>query len=201
MQQAPNVQALCEQCARHVRRISGFDRVMVYRFDSEWNGQVIAEEKCDDLEPFLGLHYPASDVPQQARDLYTKNWLRFITDRDYRPAAIVPDAGPEADEPLDLSYSVMRSVSPIHLDYLRNMGVRGSMSVSLVRNGRLWGLIACHHYTPRFVPYDVRTACELLGQVMSLSIADAEHRELRDYRDAMEQGWRNCSHGSTAPTA
>jgi light-regulated signal transduction histidine kinase (bacteriophytochrome) len=152
---------------------------MVYRFDPEWNGQVIAEEKRNDLEPFLGLHYPASDIPKQARELYTKNWLRFIADRDYTPSPLVP-ALLSHGQPLDLSFSVLRSVSPIHLEYLRNMGVGASMSLSLVSRGKLWGLIACHHYSPRRVPYPVRTACELLAQVMSLQVAERELSEVEN---------------------
>jgi chemotaxis family two-component system sensor kinase Cph1 len=173
----PNsVKELADVVARHVRQLNGFDRVMVYRFDKDWHGEVIAENRRDGLEPFLGLHYPASDIPRQARALYTSNWLRFITDRDYTPAPILagPTAGAEA---LDLSFSVLRSVSPIHLQYLRNMGVAASMSISLLRQGELWGLIACHHYSPRYVPYDLRKACELLGQFMSLHITQVEDAE------------------------
>ena len=183
-QQATSVLDICQTCVRQIRRITGFDRVMAYRFDEDWNGQVIAEEKRDDLEPFLGLHYPASDIPRQARELYTKNWLRFIADRDYAPAKIVPEVHAFSPQPLDMSYCVLRSVSPIHLEYLRNMGVGASMSVSLMREGKLWGLIACHHYSSRYVPYDVRTACEMLGQWLSMSLTAAEDREQRDYRDA-----------------
>lgn len=185
--QSQSVVELCEMCVRQIRRITGFDRVMAYRFDEEWNGQVIAEEKRADLEPFLGLHYPASDIPQQARQLYTKNWLRFIADRDYVPAKIVPEVSAGSAQPLDMSFSVLRSVSPIHLEYLRNMGVGASMSVSLIRDGKLWGLIACHHYSPRYVPYDVRTASELLGKWMSLSLAAAEDREHAEYRANVRQ--------------
>ena len=185
LQQAPTLEELASACAAQVQKLNGFDRVMVYRFDQEWNGQVIAEERRSDLEPFLGLHYPASDIPAQARELYLRNLLRFIPDRDYTPARLLPEVGPESARPLDMSYAVLRSVSPIHLEYLRNMGVAASMSISLIRDGRLWGLVACHHYTPRYVPYDVRTACELLGQMMGLSIAAAEDRELSTYRQAM----------------
>lgn len=187
MRDATSVEELCRLCADQVRLISGFDRVMTYRFDQEWNGQVVAEAKRDDLEPFLGLHYPASDIPQQARRLYTRNWLRFISDRDYIPARIIPDVDADSERPLDMSFSVLRSVSPIHIEYLRNMGVSATMSVSLIRDGKLWGLIACHHYTPRYVPYDVRTACELLGQFMSLSLAVADDREKKNYRANVEQ--------------
>lgn len=174
-------------CAEQVRLINGFDRVMVYRFDAEWNGQVVAENRRADLEPFLGLHYPASDIPAQARELYTKNWLRFIPDRDYAPAPVLTAPGSTTSGPLDMSFSVLRSVSPIHIEYLRNMGVGASMSISLLRDGKLWGLIACHHYSPKFVPFDIRTACELLGQVLSLTLALAENRRLEDYRQHMMQ--------------
>jgi chemotaxis family two-component system sensor kinase Cph1 len=181
LQTAKSVKELADSCALHVRRISGFDRVMVYRFDEEWNGEIVAEDKQRYLEPFLGLHYPASDIPRQARELYTKNWLRFIPDREYAASRLV--AAEAGAAPLDLSFSVLRSVSPIHLEYLRNMGVQASMSISLVREGRLWGLIACHHYAAgRFVPYDVRTACELLGQFLSMHLPSVEEREHRAAR-------------------
>ena len=176
LQRANSVEQICRECAGKVREISGFDRVMVYRFDQEWNGQVIAEAKRDDLEPFLGLHYPASDIPTQARELYSKNWLRFIPDRDYLPSAVI--ASPSQTGPLDMSFAVLRSVSPIHVEYLRNMGVGASMSISLIYQGQLWGLIACHHSSTRFVRYDVRTACELLGQVISLHLDAGEQREV-----------------------
>jgi light-regulated signal transduction histidine kinase (bacteriophytochrome)/ActR/RegA family two-component response regulator len=169
--------ALYDAAVKHIRRITGFDRVMLYRFDPDWNGQVVAEERRDDLEPFLHLHYPASDIPKQARELYTRNLLRFIPDRDYVSSPVLP-AGPE---PLDMSYSVLRSVSPIHLQYLRNMGVAASMSVSVIKQGKLWGLVACHHYSPRYVPYDVRTACELLAHVLAPHLTAAEERETEAY--------------------
>jgi two-component system, chemotaxis family, sensor kinase Cph1 len=175
LEQTSTVREMAARVCDKVGRLCGFDRVMMYRFDCQWNGEVIAEECRDDLEPFLGLHYPASDIPKQARELYAKNWLRFIADRDYQPSPIF--AFDEAEGPLDLSYAVLRSVSPIHLQYLRNMGVYASMSISILRRGKLWGLIACHHYSPKFVTYDLRKASELLGHFMSLQIAEVEHRE------------------------
>lgn len=179
LRQPAPVKDLCERLAKHVREINGFDRVMVYRFDREWNGEVIAEERRENLEPFLGLHYPAADIPEQARSLYTRNWLRFIADRSYEPAGLAPGPFlPGTDRPLDMSHCVLRSVSPIHLEYLANMGVGASMSISLIRDGRLWGLIACHHYEARRVPYDVRAACELIGQVVSLQLAEWERAEM-----------------------
>lgn len=179
--------AMCEQCARLVKRVSGFDRVMIYKFSPEWNGRVIAEAREPDLEPFLGLNYPASDIPRQARELYTTNWLRFIANRDYTPSALIPQENPWTGQPLDMSGAVLRSVSPVHLQYLRNMGVGASMSISIVCNGRLWGLIACHHYSPHFVSYDVRNACELLGRTLSPLIVLREEQEVRVYLHSLAQ--------------
>lgn len=180
IERATSVKEMAALACEKVSRLCGFDRVMMYRFDREWNGEVIAEERRADLEPFLGLHYPASDIPKQARELYTKNWLRFIADRDYVASPIL--AANASAPPLDLSYSVLRSVSPIHLQYLRNMGVYASMSISILRQGKLWGLIACHHYSPKFIPYDLRKASELLGHFMSLQIAAVDEQETRELR-------------------
>lgn len=181
LRQPASVARVCERLAVHVRGITGFDRVMIYRFDADWNGEVIAEEKRADLEPFLGLHYPAADIPKQARELYTRNWLRFIADRRYVPTGLYPSSMmPGTDRPLDMSYCVLRSVSPIHLEYLKNMGVDASMSISLIRGGQLWGLVACHHYSSRRVGYDVRAACELVGQVVSLQLGEREQAEIAE---------------------
>lgn len=168
--------------AREVRALTGFDRVMIYRFDPEYNGEVVAEAMRPDLNPFLGLHYPATDIPPQARALYEKNWIRLISDVGYAPARIAPGLDERSGEPLDLTHSILRSVSPIHLEYLRNMGVAASMSISLLRNGRLWGLIACHHYSgPHEPPYGVRAAAEFLGSTLSLRlVARVEEDELED---------------------
>ncbi|NTU80583.1 MAG: GAF domain-containing protein [Chloroflexales bacterium] len=150
----------------------------LYVFLADGTGVVIAEARRPDCEAFLGLHYPASDIPQQARALYMRNWLRLVPTVDYTPVALIPDLNPLTGKPLDMSYAVLRSVSPLHLEYLVNMGVRASMSISLVVDGRLWGLIACHHETgPRSLSYDLRTACEFLGRFASAQIADLQHRE------------------------
>ena len=165
---------LCAIAVEEVRRLTGFDRVMVYRFDGDWNGEVVAEDRAEGLNTFLGLRYPASDIPSQARALYRRNWLRLIVDAGYRPSPLVPAQNPLTGTPLDLSRSMLRSVSPIHLEYLRNMGVRASMSISLLDRDELWGLIACHHYAgPHRPPYETRVAAELLGQSLSLRLAEA----------------------------
>lgn len=166
--------------AREVRQLTGFDRVMVYQFGEDGTGTVIAEERRDELTPFLGLRYPASDIPQQARALYVQNMLRIIADVSYEPAPMF--AREPGLEPLDMSYCVLRSVSPIHLQYLKNMGVGASMSVSLVRGQELWGLIACHHQTPRHLPYDLRSSCELLGQVASVQVSARQEQLNQSYR-------------------
>ncbi|MCK9903397.1 SpoIIE family protein phosphatase [Frankia sp. Cpl3] len=166
---------LYEVAAEEVRRLTGFDRVMVYRFDAEWNGEVVAEARREDLNSFLGLHYPASDIPAQARALYERSWLRLIPDTSYRPVPLVPAVSPRTGRPLDMGDAWLRSVSPIHLEYLGNMGVTASMSVSLLRSGRLWGMLACHHYSgPHEPPYEVCAATEFLGHVLSLRLVARE---------------------------
>ncbi|GAB3761966.1 light-regulated signal transduction histidine kinase (bacteriophytochrome) [Nocardioides ginsengisegetis] len=169
---------LAAQLAREVAALTDFDRVMVYRFDRQWNGEVIAEERRADLNPFLGLHYPATDIPAQARRLYTVNWTRLIADVHYTPVPLHPILDPVPQAPLDLSHSTLRSVSPIHLEYLQNMGVTSSMSLSLVQDGELWGLVACHHYSgPHRPSQDARAAAEFLSQVASQQIAERERAD------------------------
>ena len=178
MQAADGIAALCRIAAQEIRSITGFDRVMVYRFDAEWNGEVVAEEKLDALEPFLGLHYPASDIPEQARRLYTVNWLRLIADVAYAPVPLVPSLDPDTQAPLDLSHAVLRSVSPIHIEYLTNMGVTASMSVSLIVDGELVGLVACHNYRgPRIVEATARESAEFLARALSWQLGVLEAAE------------------------
>lgn len=167
VQQSATVQSFCEAMAAEVRAVCGFDRVMVYRFLPDHAGAVIAEAKDERIEPFLGLHYPASDIPSQARALYLANWLRMIPDARYAPAAITPVLSPLDGRPLDLGQSVLRSVSPVHREYLSNMGVVASMSLSIILRGRLWGLVVCHHLSPRFLPHRLRLCCEMFAEVVS----------------------------------
>jgi two-component system, chemotaxis family, sensor kinase Cph1 len=185
VQAADSLEQLCAVVVREVRRLTGFDRVMLYRFDEDGHGSVDAEDRDATLDPYLGLHYPASDIPQQARLLYLRNWLRIIPDARYTPVPLVPALRPRTHAPLDLSFSVLRSVSPVHLEYLANMGVRGSMSISLVVRDQLWGLISCvNHRGPRLVRYEHRAACEVLGRLMSLQIAALQEREKAALRTA-----------------
>jgi light-regulated signal transduction histidine kinase (bacteriophytochrome) len=168
------VDALLETAVRQVREFTGFDRVMAYRFRADDSGDVVAEARRDDLVPFLGQRYPAGDIPPQARRLYVLNTLRMIADVTYHA---VPMLGAEGDAPLDMSFGVLRSVSPIHIEYLQNMGVGASMSVSIVINGRLWGLLACHHMAPKRVPYSIRMAADVLAQVIASTVQSLELRD------------------------
>jgi two-component system, chemotaxis family, sensor kinase Cph1 len=186
LQKSSTLLEMSQVVAKEVRKITGFDRVMVYQLDADGAGRVIAEDCLDSLTPYLGLHYPPTDIPQQARQLYTLNWLRLIPDSTYQPIALVPASNPLDDCPLDLSLSVLRSVSPLHLEYLKNMEVGASMSISLIQDQKLWGLIACHHSTPRYVPYTVRTIGEFVGQVMSVELANKQDHEDLDYKIALK---------------
>ncbi|MCF6506895.1 GAF domain-containing protein [Blastococcus sp. MG754426] len=178
LDRAGSLQELYDITAAAVRTLTGFDRVMVYRYDADYNGEVVAEAKAAHLNSFLGLHYPASDIPAQARALYEKNWIRLISDVGYAPVPIQPVHHPASGRPLDLTYSALRSVSPIHVEYLHNMGVRSSMSISLLRGDKLWGLIACHHYDgPHAPPYATRAAAEFLGSTLSVRLIDRAQEE------------------------
>lgn len=184
-----DVPGICREAAEQMKRLLGFDRVMVYKFHSDQSGEVIAEAHEPQLESFFGLRYPKTDIPAQARALYLRNPFRIISDVHADPVPIVPEVSLEG-LPLDLSLSTLRAVSPIHIEYLRNMGVEASLSISIVIRGKLWGLFACHHYAPRVLPYSLRTVAELFSQMFSLlldrmmtdagSRLSAKGRELHD---------------------
>lgn len=171
---ARGTSALLQSAADAVRALIGYDRVMVYRFHADWHGEVVAESRGGGVDSFMGMHFPASDIPVQARALYTRNPLRLIADVDARPVALVPPALPDTQRPLDLSGAALRSVSEVHLEYLRNMGVGASFSVSLLKDGALWGLIACHHLAPRHVSAARRQACEVLARLLALQLGAEE---------------------------
>jgi chemotaxis family two-component system sensor kinase Cph1 len=168
--EATSLVDLCQMAAERVRTVTAYDRVLVYRFMQDGSGWVIAESKQDGLAPFLDLHYPAADIPQQARALYVKNSLRLITQVNYEPARLVPTENPHTGKPLDMSQSMLRDVSPVHRQYLRNMGIDASMSISIISGVELWGLIACHHYTPHRLPRHLRAVCELFGSMFSYQL-------------------------------
>jgi chemotaxis family two-component system sensor kinase Cph1 len=171
---AATLQALCDDSARIFSDLTGYDRVMVYRFDDAGHGEVFSETKKPELEAFLGNRYPASDIPQIARRLYVRNRVRLLADIHYTPSALVPRLSPITGEDLDMSMCFLRSVSPIHVQYLKNMGVAGTLVVSLMVGGRLWGLVSCHHYSPRAVHFEMRAICELLAEVIGTRIAALE---------------------------
>jgi light-regulated signal transduction histidine kinase (bacteriophytochrome) len=174
LHRAQGPQALLQAVADAVRTLTGFDRVMVYRFNADWHGEVVAESLARGVDGFLGMHFPASDIPAQARALYTRNTLRLIADARATPVPLVPAVLPMLGRPLDLSGAALRSVSQVHLEYLANMGVGASFSVSLLREGNLWGLIACHHGSPRHVPPATRQACDMLARLLTLQLATEE---------------------------
>ncbi|RZA29024.1 MAG: GAF domain-containing protein, partial [Lysobacteraceae bacterium] len=168
-----SIEGLLASAVDQIREFTGFDRVMAYRFRPDDSGDVVAESRREDIVPYLGQRYPASDIPAQARRLYVLNTLRSIIDVN---DTMVPLLGAPEAPALDMSHAVLRSVSPIHIEYLKNMGVGASMSVSIVINGRLWGLIACHHMSRRLVPYSIRMAADVLAQVMASTIHSIESR-------------------------
>src|ERR1700761_2763256 len=170
-----SIDRLLDAAIAAVRQMTGFDRVMAYRFGHDDSGDVVAEACSDTLEPYLGRRYPASDIPAQARRLYILNTLRLIADVGYAPVPLLADATQR--EPLDLSHSVLRSVSPIHIEYMKNMGVGASMSVSIVIGGRLWGMLACHHMAPRQVPYPIRMAVDVMAQVIASTVQSLAAKE------------------------
>jgi light-regulated signal transduction histidine kinase (bacteriophytochrome) len=168
-----DVAELCAAAAREFRQISGFNRILIYRFDEQWNGEVLAEDGDGVLPSYAGLRFPAADIPTQARELYRLNRLRLIPDANYTPVPIEPPLSKDGT-PLDLSFAALRSVSPVHLQYMRNMGTLASMSISVLVDGRLWGLVSAHNATPRRVNAQARTACDLLGKVLSQHIGARE---------------------------
>jgi len=169
--------------ARQVRALTGFDRVMVYRFDRDGSGMVVAEAARAGIGSFLDLRYPASDIPQQARKLYLRTPFRIIADIAADPVPIVPRLD-ELGSPVDLSLSVLRSVSPIHIEYLRNMGVGASLSISIIVEGQLWGLFACHHYSARRPSFERRSIAELFGQMFALKLESRERKALQAYESS-----------------
>ncbi len=167
---------LLTTATHEIRQLTGFDRVMAYRFRSDGSGDVVAENCDASLDSFLGRRYPASDIPAQARRLYVENTLRLIADIGAAPVDMLATAE-VAGTPLDMSHAVLRAVSPIHIEYLTNMGVGASMSVSIVVHGELWGMIACHHMAPRQVPYSVRMACDVVAQILAANVQTVTARD------------------------
>ncbi|AMK16940.1 MULTISPECIES: HWE histidine kinase domain-containing protein [Sphingobium] len=184
--QTDSMAAFLRDGARQVRALTGFDRVMVYQFAEGGDGEVVAEALRPGIDSFFGLHYPASDIPVQARALYLRNIFRIIADVQAKPVPVVPVLDP-AGVALDMSLCLLRAVSPIHIEYLGNMGVGASLSISIIVDGRLWGLFACHHYGPRLPSFAQRSAAELFGQIFSMMLESRERAQTADYEGKARQ--------------
>ncbi|WP_158825791.1 GAF domain-containing protein [Mucilaginibacter lacusdianchii] len=183
---ASSVQDACNTAIHELKSLSGFDGVMMYRFDDNWNGTVIAEEKEEGLEHYLGLTFPASDVPKQARQLYLKNPYRLIPNRNYAPVRLFPVLNPLTNSFTDLSDCNLRSVAAVHLEYLESMYVVASMSIRVICNDRLWGLIACHHKTPHYLNFEICSMFELLSGVISNKITSIINKEEYDFVNTLQ---------------
>jgi chemotaxis family two-component system sensor kinase Cph1 len=179
---ATTVDTLAQLCARHTRAVTGYGRVLIYQFDRDGHGHVLAEDRDPAYHAYLGQRFPASDVPRQARELYMASRIRLIQDANYTPSPLVPPLNPLTGAANDLSFASLRSVSPVHLQYMRNMGTMASMSVSLMVKGKLWGLISCHNDLPRPVGFEERAACEQLGQILALCIGAREDAQELAFR-------------------
>ena len=174
---APTLIAVCQVAAERLRALTGFDRVMVYRFRPDDAGAVIAEARREDLSPYLGLTYPATDIPRQVRHLFLLNPLRVRKGNEEAVSPLVPPLNPATGEALDMSRCALRATSPVHLEYLRNMGVSASMTLSIVQEGRLWGMFACHHVEAKYVPHAHRLACQALGHLLAMQIMAKQQAE------------------------
>lgn len=182
VREAGSIEAISQLAVRKTKEITGFGRVLLYRFDHHYHGQVVAEDKEAHYHSYLHQRFPASDIPRQARELYLRNHIRLIADAHYTPSLLHPQINPLTGVPTDLTYASLRSVSPVHLEYMRNMGTLSSMSVSLVVKGRLWGLLSCHNATARHLSFEARAACEQLGQILSLQLEAKEETEEYNHR-------------------
>jgi chemotaxis family two-component system sensor kinase Cph1 len=187
IQQADSVDALCRIVAREMKRLTGFGRCLVYRFDADGHGEMLAERLDEGYHSYAGHRFPASDVPAQARALYLTNHIRLIPDANYSPVPLVAARGEADPAALDLTFASLRSVSPVHLEYMRNMGTAASMSVSIVSRGRLWGLISCHDRDAKHLPFQTRVACEHLGRLLALQIQAQEDNAEVAQRLALHQ--------------
>ncbi|QGZ66789.1 ATP-binding protein [Paraburkholderia acidisoli] len=182
LQESESVDDLARLAANEIKRITGYGRTLVYNFDEAGNGHVIAEAVDEGYHSYLDQHFPAADIPAQARALYLQNRIRLIADADYERVPLVPPRHPATGRPTDLTWASLRSVSPVHVQYMKNMGTWSSMSMSIVVRGKLWGLISCHHATARLPAFEVRAACEHIAQMLSLQIEAREDRAGAEYR-------------------
>ena len=188
LQTADTVQGFCQALADEVRVLSGLDRVMIYKFHADHHGEVVAESRLNDLVPWLGQHYPAEDIPNSARDIFAKTWIRPVPDIHGQLAEMTPLVNPDTGKPVDMTFCALRGASAMYTRYLQNMGVSAGLTMSLRRESVLWGLIICHRYSGAYhVPYELRAACEFLAQVASLQYRAVEDRENAAYRVRLEE--------------
>jgi two-component system, chemotaxis family, sensor kinase Cph1 len=173
--------------AEEVRALTGLDRVMIYRFHADFHGEIIGESKRPDLAPWLGLHYPAEDIPRPAREIFKKIWVRPVPDARAQVQEMVPLLNPDTRRALNMTHCALRGASVMYTEYLQNMGVAASLVMSLIVDGELWGMIVCHQYTPTTFPYQVRAACEFVAQVASLQLRAIDQRESLAYRLRLEE--------------
>jgi light-regulated signal transduction histidine kinase (bacteriophytochrome) len=181
LRQVSDLTEFLQQATTEIRHLTGFDRVMVYQFDSQGAGAVVAEAKRDDLSPYLGLHYPATDIPEPVRTLYRQGMVRYIPDIEAQSIELIPVEHPLAQPPLDLTLSILRSVDPCCVEYHRNMDVSTILVIALTQGETLWGLVSCHHQTPKLVPYEVREGCELFGHLIALELTNKVNTEELQY--------------------
>lgn len=187
IEQAQSVKEVSEVAIHELRKLSGFDGILMYQFDKDWNGTVIAEEKDPRLEPYMGQKFPASDIPKQARQLYLKNPYRLISDRDYTPIRLYPVINPVTRAFIDLSECNLRSVPAVHLEYMKNMGIKASMSIRMIRNEQLWGLISCHNIEAKFINFEICSVFELLSAFISNKISSILNKEDYDFLSTLQQ--------------
>jgi len=188
--------ATYEKSVRVIRSVTGYDRVFLYRFDEDGHGSVVAEERDPSLREYLGLQFPASDIPEPARRLYRKNPFRLITDAEYTPVPVLGPNGPREREELDLTYSTLRSVPAVHRTYMGNMGVRGSLSISLMVEGQLWGLISCHSTEPKIIDWNQRNVCKLIGQLVAQQLGRLQAQERNRRYDFVDEIREELQYGT-----
>ena len=188
LQVAQDLQTLGAVTTDEVRALTGLDRVMVYRFHEDGHGEVVAESRRPGLSSWLGLHYPAEDIPEPAREMFMQVWIRPVQSVGAPLAELVPLAHPRTGAPLDMTYCALRGPSAMYTEYLQNMGVTAALTLAIRCGGKLWGLIAGHQYSgPAYFPFGMRAACELLAQIVSLHRAPIEDREHVSYRLKLEE--------------
>lgn len=186
IEQAATVQQVAEITVHELRKISGFDGVLMYKFDEDWNGTVLAEEKDERLEAYLGQTFPASDIPRQARELYLKNPYRLIPNREFQPLRLYPVINPVTNSFIDLSDCNLRSVPAVHLEYMKNMNIKASMSIRIIKNGQLWGLISCHHLEAKYLNNEICSVFEWLSAVISNAISHIIEQENYNFTKALQ---------------